>query len=167
MKQANRQLAVQMSAYQAMAETNQYRPTLASQLSTMMSGTAAVSQPLAESSASAMAASQGPSMPLIPVLPQWHQAAIMNQSSQDAAKKRGNSSCKIVQIRGRTLGVMQPHNRRLEAKILGANASLYVWILCAAKRGHPKGLCPTRCMGCKQNGSEQDSSFKTCRAVAA
>lgn len=62
MKQANHQRAVEMSTYMAMAKPNRYRPGSASQPSTMMSATAAMSQP--ESSASAMAASQGPSMPL-------------------------------------------------------------------------------------------------------
>ena len=77
MKQANHQRAVEMSTYQAMAPAHQYRPESASQASNIMSMTAAASQP---------GSSQGLSILLTPMLPQWHQAAIMNQSSQHAAE---------------------------------------------------------------------------------
>lgn len=137
-----------MSAYMAMAPSSQMRPDSASQPSTIMSATAAASQP--ESSASAMAAPRDLSMPLIPMLPPWHQAAIMTQSSQDAAKKRRQEL-----MQDRSNKKQNPGNHAslpaAGSRNPGGKGTAKTCGACGQPRsGHPNGLCPSHCMGCKQ-----------------
>ena len=170
MKQANHQRAVEMCKYMAATPAvTQTRPESASQPSTMMSATAFASQP--ESSASARAATHGPSMPFIPALPQWHQAAIMNQSSQDAAKKRRQELMQDRTNKRQNTGMQAASQPAAGSKNPGGKGTVKMCGACGKpKAGHPKGSCPTHCMGCKekkQNGSQQDRLCQACKAEAA
>ena len=134
-----------MSWYMAMPAP-QLSPYSASQPSTRMSAAAAASQP--ESSASAMAAPQGFCMAPIPVLPQWHQAAIMNQFSQDAAKKRRQELMQDRTNKRQNCGIhaaSQPAAATATRcnKNPGVKGTVKKCGACGQlKTGHPKGMCP-------------------------